>query len=191
MSKPTAEEFKEARAAFRRLIERIDEAEVKHGLPLPTPRRGKKLPAWVDSLEGKQAFAAAIGGMDEDLAPAFRALLISMEDLQEMLANAVLAGDHSTLFNVAEAVKAARERHHLTVFTKHVAAVLEAKREIFAMSGSIPKKATVRKLAEKILTPKGENPYEGEERWKEVFAAAKQKDLEQLRKPRGKSRRGD
>ena len=72
-------------------------------------------------------------------------------------------------------------------FSRHVVAVLRAKRELCEeASGTDPFKGDVRKRAETILRKQGVSPFTGDDRWKEIFAAAGLSYLTQKRVPRSK-----
>ena len=109
-------------------------------------------------------------------------------EAEEFAGGAMKDADPAALRELQEglaAVAEAEARH--AGFSRHVVAVLRAKRELYEeASGTDPFKGDVRKRAETILRKQGVSPFTGDDRWKEIFAAAGLSYLTQKRVPRSK-----
>ena len=183
---PQPTDMEAIKKGFRLLGEMIQEAVADHALPPPSPGRGKRQAD--ESYRFHAAISAALAKR-QDLHPVIAKLMENgAAEAEEFAGGAMKDADPAALRELQEglaAVAEAEARH--AGFSRHVVAVLSAKRELHEeASGTDPFKGDVRKRAETILRKQGVSPFTGDDRWKEIFAAAGLSYLTQKRVPRSK-----
>lgn len=175
------------RQGLRMLSEMLDEATGEHALPPPSPGRGKRRP---DESYGFHAGISAALARRDDLQPIVAKLAKNgAEEAAQLASLATMEADLDLLREIQSGIAAvadAESRH--AGFSRHVVAVLRAKRLLRDEAGGAdPFKADVRERAAIILREQGIEPFPGDDRWKEIFAAAGLGYLPQKRASRGKS----